>query len=122
MATNRIVFGEIKPSEWNNEFSITVPVIDKDYIENDTYIKRRVLYILKLEGVVFKQVRLDKITDFGVYRAVAEVAGQKIGFAVWVVRDAKKDCNACEQCHRCPAVCNCNKDIVVCRNCGGIRE
>jgi hypothetical protein len=34
----------------------------------------------------------------------------------------KSDCNACEKCHLCPAVCKCNEDVKTCPNCGKARD
>lgn len=31
-------------------------------------------------------------------------------------------CNACEDCHRCPAICQCNSDIEFCSNCLQMRK
>ena len=31
------------------------------------------------------------------------------------------DCNACENCHDCPAACDCDESIKECVNCGALR-
>jgi RNA polymerase subunit RPABC4/transcription elongation factor Spt4 len=33
-------------------------------------------------------------------------------------QESMNECNACEDCHRCPAECDCDPEIDVCTNCG----